>query len=122
MNAPPMALPMRDAQKLARILDMLGSTHGGERDAAALAANNLVREHGLTWLAILGVELAADMSEPTDAEMVKACLDRKRCLSDWEVDFIRSIAALVGRGRRLSAKQKAVLVRLYEVAKERAHE
>jgi hypothetical protein len=115
-------LPTRDAQKLAQILGMLGSAHAGERDAAGLAADKFVRDRGLTWPALLGIGPAAAMSEPTDDEMIRACLDHIRFLDDWSQGFIEDIARRVACGQRLSSKQKAKLVRLYEVTKERAHE
>ena len=86
------ALPVRDAQKLARILGMLGSAHAGERDAEALAADQLVRERGLTWPALLGIEPAANIWERTDKEMIQVCLDHIRFPNDWSQDFIESVA------------------------------
>jgi cupin superfamily acireductone dioxygenase involved in methionine salvage len=38
-----------DAHRLVKLLGMLGSHHDGERAAAALMADRLVRERGLTW-------------------------------------------------------------------------
>jgi hypothetical protein len=114
-----LALSTPDAQKLAGILGMLGSAHAGERDAAAMAADKLVRERGLTWPIVLGIEPAADISEPTDTEMIRACRDHIRFLDDWSQDFIENIARQVARGRRLSLKQRAVLLRTYRVVRQR---
>ena len=38
-----------ERQRIAAILGMLGSSHVGERDAAALQAEAFRRKHGLTW-------------------------------------------------------------------------
>jgi hypothetical protein len=35
--------------RLAKILGMLGSAHAGERDAAFLAAERILKEAGMTW-------------------------------------------------------------------------
>lgn len=43
-----------DLAKLNRILGMLGSDNAGERAAAALAADRLVRKMGTNWWALLG--------------------------------------------------------------------
>ena len=42
-----------DLTRLIRILGMLGSDHDGERAAAALAADRLVRASGWTWWDLL---------------------------------------------------------------------
>ncbi len=34
--------------------------------------------------------------------------------TDWERDFIASVARQVGRGRKLTAKQKEILERIWE--------
>jgi hypothetical protein len=96
---------------------MLGSAHAGERDAAALAANNLVRERGLTWPIILGVESSAT-SDLTDAERIAACMGRVDLMTPWESKFLNGIARQVARGRQLSPRQEAVLERLYAMARE----
>jgi hypothetical protein len=42
-----------DRERLAKLLGLLGSDHAGERDAAGLAADRLVRAAGLTWSSIV---------------------------------------------------------------------
>lgn len=44
-----MAVTDTDRQRLASILGMLGSTHAGERAAAALQAEAFRKKHGVTW-------------------------------------------------------------------------
>jgi hypothetical protein len=43
------------ADRLVKLLGMLGSHHDGERAAAALKADQLVRQHGLTWHDVISV-------------------------------------------------------------------
>jgi hypothetical protein len=43
------ALDIRAAERLAKLCGMFGSEHDGERAAAALKANEFVRDLGLTW-------------------------------------------------------------------------
>jgi hypothetical protein len=40
-------------EKLAKVLPLLGSNEGGERDAAALAAHRILTKAGLSWDQIL---------------------------------------------------------------------
>jgi hypothetical protein len=54
------ALDPVSADKLTKILGLLGSDHPGERDAAAQAANKLVRERGLTWGDVIGPPIVPD--------------------------------------------------------------
>lgn len=44
---------MTGREKLVAILGMLGSGHAGERDAAALAATNLLHKMNTTWDAVI---------------------------------------------------------------------
>lgn len=47
-----------DLIKLNRILGMLGSDHAGERAAAALAADRLVKSMGTSWWGLIGTDPA----------------------------------------------------------------
>jgi hypothetical protein len=87
-----------DAQKLAKIAGMFGSSHPGERAAAALKADQLVRACGETWTSII-----ADRQLPPPHDwrrrtpddwrtMVNACLFRIETLSPKEKSFIQSLA------------------------------
>jgi hypothetical protein len=42
--------------KLVKVLGMLGSDYEGERDTAARMATQILKEAGLTWYDVLGVE------------------------------------------------------------------
>jgi hypothetical protein len=103
------------ASKLVKVLGMLGSAHDGEVAAAGRRAHSMLKAMGLTWSDV--IKPAAPKSEqpqrpqrrwrrgvsPTDTAAL--CLQWSEVLTEWEVDFCRSI---VGR-RRISAKQTEVL-------------
>lgn len=55
------ALDPRDADKLVKLLGMLGSDHAGERAAAGLKAHSLIAGAGLDWRDLIAV---AATSEP----------------------------------------------------------
>ena len=42
--------------KLVKVLGMLGSAHGGERDNAARMAAQIVKDAGLTWYDVLDTD------------------------------------------------------------------
>jgi len=109
------ALTPAFADKLVKILGMLGSAHDGEVAAAGRRAHSMLKAMGLTWSDV--IKPAAPKSEqpqrpqrrwrrgvsPTDTAAL--CLQWSEVLTDWETDFCRS---MVGR-RRTSAKQIEVL-------------
>jgi hypothetical protein len=101
--------------RLAKLLGMLGSTHGGERANAGALADKLVKEQGLTWRDIL--KARTSWRDPSDdAEAVRVALRYPHILTDWEKDFLRDV-----NGRSyFSAKQRAVIKRI--IAKVRDHE
>jgi hypothetical protein len=78
----------------------LGSEHAGERAAAALQADQLLRDRGLTWPDII--------SRPTDSiedRIDEALRAGAGVLNAWEEGFLRGI-----RGRQhLTEKQLAKL-------------
>ncbi len=96
-----------DRTKLAKLLVLLGSSHAGERDAAALAANRFVQAHGLTWPQVLKPP-AIEKALPelgTWRQTAARCLDRPGNLRPWEIGFLRDLPKF----RRLSVKQRYVL-------------
>jgi hypothetical protein len=109
------ALTPAFADKLVKVLGLLGSDHDGEVAAAGRRAHSMLKAMGLTWSDV--IKPAAPKSEqpqrpqrrwrrgvsPTDTAAL--CLLWPEVLTEWEVDFCRSI---VGR-RRISAKQTEVL-------------
>lgn len=98
------ALPSPDAQRLAKLLGMLGSAHDGEVIAAARQAEKLIRKHGATWPGILGISDAPPspiIPHHADAlEYLKAS-----GLTDFERRFLRGIMAF----QTLSASQARTL-------------
>lgn len=86
--------------RLTRILGMLGSAHDGERAAAALAADRLVREMGTTW---------QDLLDPERPDGVRTIV------REWSDIFHDPIAAAESRMNQLkreNAELKSELVRL----------
>lgn len=94
-----MSVPLSRAERdrLIRILGLLGSDHGGERDAAGLAASRMLRARGITWSDVI--------AEPagTPRQAVTPCRQREaelllvrahwRLLTAWERTFIDSVEA-----------------------------
>jgi hypothetical protein len=105
------ALQPKLADRLARILGMLGSDFDGERAAAGAAATRLLREAGLTWEDL--VRPCATPEPPPlpaghRARAVQALM-RGTLLTDWERKFLESLAC---QARPLSPRQAAVLARI----------
>jgi len=108
------SLPAAALVRLARLCGMFGSEHDGERANAARLADQLLRSHGLTWLALF--EVSAE--EISVAEMIEACLERSAGLSEWERGFLASLEQWVARRSPLSPKQEAVLTRIFQGLKQ----
>jgi hypothetical protein len=112
-------LPPRIASKLARICGMFGSAHDGERANAAAAADKLVRDHGLTWTVLFGVERSADTSNLSVADMIRVVQAHMDILTPRESRFVANISTYPLRGWSLSTKQHSWLAGLYaRVARE----
>jgi hypothetical protein len=106
------------ADKLVKVLGMLGSVHDGEVAAAGRRADAMIKGAGLTWGDV--IKPAAPRPEQpqrpqrrwhrstSPSDTAALCLLWPEVLTDWETNFCRSI---VGR-RRISAKQTVVLERL----------
>ena|SRR5690349_23728372 len=109
-------LPPVLADKLAKVLGMLGSAHDGEVAAAGRRADAMVKGAGLTWGQVIAPAAPQPPHRPSRrwqrpasaSDTAALCLKWPEVLTDWETDFCRSI---VGR-RRVSAKQTAVLARI----------
>jgi hypothetical protein len=90
------------ANKLARICGMLGSGHAGQRATAALKADQLLRDHGLTWYDIV---VSGPVPSVVDDLVDEALSAGDGVLNCWEYGFLRGI-----RGRQhLTKKQLAKL-------------
>ena len=102
------ALSAAERERLAKLLGLLGSDRGGERDAAGLAANRMVRQRGITWDDALGVSTRTPVASPRPPgwrEVVRCCRARKHSLRPWERDFLSGL----DRFPRLSPKQAGIL-------------
>ncbi|MCP1335157.1 hypothetical protein [Futiania mangrovi] len=91
------ALDDQTRDRLAKLLGMLGSDHDGERAAAGLKADRLVKKIGASWYDILKPQettRAADpvWRDPRDwREALALCLRYSEWLNDWEDEFCRSV-------------------------------
>lgn len=104
-----------DRVKLVRMLGMLGSEFQGERAAAALKADKLVRSRGLTWEALLDAPASRPSRSytqppppPRDDTDLAVCGRASHLLSEWELDFVTNCS----RRACVSAKQAEVLARV----------
>ena len=99
-------------ERLIKLLGMLGSAHDGERAAAGLKADELLRRHGLTWKElILGLAPAAEPPKLGWRDKVVACEAHRHCLNNRERAFVSSLARWRGTP---TEKQLAWLDRIYE--------
>ena len=104
-------LPSSTATTLVKLLGMLGSDHAGERAAAALKADQLVRANGLTWPDLIRVPQHSSEHQMRDwREMRDYCAAHFYSLRERERDFIDDLADWRGR---LSEKQQAWLIGIY---------
>src|SRR5262245_64972779 len=90
------------ADRLAKLLGMLGSDHDGERASAARKADQLVREHGLRWPDVIASSSSSTMADSSIEELIDFALDHgKHRLTAWEEGFLRGI----GGRQHLTKKQ-----------------
>lgn len=80
-----------DLAKLNRILGMLGSDNAGERAAAALAADRLVRKMGTNWWALLG--------EPELGRHRGVRQETVRTVREWGVEHQKAADARLRQAR-----------------------
>lgn len=115
----PQALAPKAAERLAKIAGLLGSDQPGEVCNAASAATRLLRDHGMTWEAlILRAPAASPSADPTSPprpqsgwrSAVAACQARPELLTRWERSFLDGLA----QRRTLIAKQATILSRLVD--------
>lgn len=110
-------LTAAERTKLVRMLGMLGSEFEGERAAAALKADKLVRSRGLTWEALLDAPPPRPRSSwsytqppplPRDDTDLAVCGRGFHLLTEWEIDFVTNCS----RRAAVSEKQAEVLARV----------
>jgi len=103
-----------DRARLARVLEMIGSSFDGEALVAARRAHALVRGAGLTWEKLLtGTPGAASDGwvEPDSvSEALDRCWDYVEDLTPWEREFIDNLAGWRGSLTEKQAKRLAELV------------
>ena len=68
-----MALPPALADRLVKLLGMVGSEHDGEALNAARLADKVVREAGLTWANVIGTARASRDTDPF--AIARACIE-----------------------------------------------
>ena len=103
------ATAMLDRQRLARVLGLLGSSHGGEVLAAARQAERLRCRAGVTWFDILEPKpevIAPIAPEMSTSDAIRVCRARTDLLTPWESDFV---ASLTRQRAQISAKQETIL-------------
>jgi hypothetical protein len=83
------------ADRLAKILGMLGSQHPGERAAAAAKASAIVRAAGLTWRDVVvaspSVAPQPEDDTPDWRQMAARCAQQIGRLTAREAGFVRQI-------------------------------
>jgi len=106
-------------QKLARVLEMIGSAHDGEVAAAARLAHNMLKENGMTWSDLVTKAFAAagpskakaerrsTSSDLEEAKDIIEFLQNRGGLNEWEYGFIDDLYSRIQsrRIRRLTEKQ-----------------
>jgi hypothetical protein len=116
-----------DRDRLVKILRMFSSDHDGEVAAAARRAHKLLKDRSLDWDdLIISVASSANRQNRTksfeeqfeeamkasEANLIRKCAERERCLTTWENEFIVSIGASILEWGKLTPKQRAVLDRI----------
>jgi hypothetical protein len=96
-----MGLDPQTADRLIKLLGMLGSVHAGERAVAGLKASQLLRERGLQWRDVIHAPIAdhtnfyGAQTETTEEDWEptrRFCLQRARALTPKELGFLINIA------------------------------
>ena len=107
------ALPADIADKLAKVLGLLGSDHDGEVANAGRRAHALLRSAGVTWHEVLNPVRPLPLPSPerhwrrpaTICQSVKVCLSWPEALNDWERGYLHSISGK----KSLTEKQRLKL-------------
>jgi len=106
-------LPSSTTTTLLKCLGMLGSDHAGERAAAGLKADQIIRQHGMTWSDLIRVpQYRTEDQPPRDWRAMRDyCAAHFYSLRERDRDFIDGLADWRGR---LSEKQVAWLIGIYK--------
>ena len=107
-----MTLDWQAADRLTKLLGMLGSNSDGERANAALMADRFVHGLGLTWHDVINTPLKLQTTIAEDWEVwANYCLAHVGRLSFKEQSFIRS---MYGRKRQPTSNQYDWLKGIYD--------
>jgi hypothetical protein len=107
-----------DRTRLIRLLRMFGSDFDGEVASAARRAHELVASRQLDWDELIIKVGATGSSKERRSHTTSQIDDIRHCqslvehLTEWEADFIESIAGSILEWGRLTPKQQAVLDRI----------
>jgi hypothetical protein len=110
-------LDPRIIERLSKLLGMLGSSFDGERAAAAAKAEQLRRDLGMMWTELLQSVASPDPGPErieVNTDDLNLALANPEALTEWEQDFVRSIARNYST---LTAKQAACLARIASKAR-----
>jgi hypothetical protein len=102
-------LDTQPAQRLVKLCGMFGSEHDGERAAAALKADELVRGLGLTWSDIF-LKSAAILFRNDWQRMAEYCHQHRWQLNERERRFIEAMLNWQGEP---SERQQQWLIDIY---------
>ena len=104
-----------DRQRLARVCGLFGSDHDGEALAAARQAEKIRKKVGLTWEELLMPSTRQRPADPPPEDLMDwrwachFCLERYWLLTNWELDFVATVARYQ---KPPSVKQLIILHRL----------
>jgi hypothetical protein len=107
-------LAVKDRDRLVRLCGKFGSDCETERAYAALTADKLIREHGLTWEQVLGWIPIASTGDHHG--LCVAALAVSDLLNDVEREFLHSISRL----NTISPKQRSWLDRIIDRIRKKA--
>ena len=108
-NCPSVTLPSSTTSTLLKCLGLLGSTHAGERAAAGLKADQILRSNNVSWSDLIRVPSKQHQARNW-RDIRDFCAMHFDVLRPREADFISDLEAWRGR---LSEKQASWLIAIY---------
>jgi hypothetical protein len=94
------------AARLAKLCGMFGSLHAGERATAAVMADALRRQHGLTWQQIIFER----QGDGDTSDKLAFLVENQDLFDDWQRKFVRNVS----RFKKLSEKQIEKIAEIFE--------
>ena len=107
-----MPLAPSDRTRLVKLLGLLGLDHLGERDAAGLAAQRLLKQRGISWAEVL-IPQPVERRLPEMGTWRTTCrrlMENPRALRPWELKFVVDLPNF----GRISVKQRYLLTEIVE--------